>query len=174
MNDPVPTALLATTPPKPTRRELVAKLRDAVDGADPGTLAALRRFKADALPPAAFYRLTVALLDDMLPESGKLRDDREHQWGVIVAAMANAKGFLASVPFGEALARAGVAEMRVLRLLEARAEQLPSLVRTLVHQLVQKGQPFDPNDLANLVLAPDDDRAPRRKIAQSFYRHADT
>lgn len=172
MNDPVPTSIEAPQP-KPTLRDLVAKLRAALEHADPGTLAALRRFKADALPPAAFYRLTVPLLDDSLPESGEYRDAKERQWGVIVAAMASAQGFLAAVPLGEALAKAGVAEMRVLRLLEASAEQLPSLVRTVVHQLIQKGQPFDPTDLASLVLAADDNRAPRRKIAQSFYRHAD-
>jgi hypothetical protein len=46
-------------------------------------------------------------------------------------------------------------------------------VRAVVHQLVQKGQPFDPNDLVNLVLAREDDKAPRSAIARSFYRHAD-
>ncbi len=173
MNDPAPTPIV-TAAAKPTRRELVAKLLGALKHADPGTLAALRRFKADGLPPAAFYRLTVAMLDDSFPTAGPYRDDLERRWAVIIAAMANAQGFLGNVPLGKAMAEAKIAEMRLLRLLEANAEQLPNLVRNVVHQLVQKGQSFDPNDLANLVLARDDDRDPRTHIARSFYRHADT
>lgn len=169
------TAPAEAAPRKPTRREMVGKLKSALDRADPGTLAALRRFRPDSLPPVAFYRLTVGLLDEVLPAEGKLREDEEHRWAVVVSAMATAGDFLGGVPLGEALAKAGVAEMRVLRLLEADSAQLPDLVRNVVHQLVQKGQRFDPNDLANLVLARDEDsKAPRSAIARSFYRHEGT
>ncbi len=175
MTDSAPTPT-ETAPKRLTRRELVAKLRGVLAHAEPGTLAALRR--ADpASPPPAFYRVAVAVLDEHLAhfaDSGPRRDEIESRWTVVVSAMASAQGFLAAVPLGEALARAGVAEMRFLRLLEASAAQLPELVRNVVHQLVQKGQPFDPNDLADLVLAGDDDRDPRRKIARSFYRHEGT
>jgi hypothetical protein len=160
-------------PKKPTRRELVARLRRELEQADPGTLAALRRFNGDTLPPPAFYRLTVGLLDEHLAElaeSKPLRDDLEVRWAVIVASMAAAQDFLGSVPLGEAMAMADVAEMRVLRLLEANHAQLPALVRNIVHQLVQRGKPFDPNDIADLVLA-HDEKAPRSRIARSFYRH---
>jgi len=170
---PLPTE---TAPKRLTRRELVGKLRGVLEHADPGTLAALRRADPTS-PPPAFYRLAVAVLDEHLAylgDSGRRRDEMESRWTIVVSAMANAQGFLAAVPLGEALAKAGVAEMRFLRLLEASTAQLPELVRNVVHQLVQKGQPFDPNDLADLVLAGDDDRCPRRKIARSFYRHADT
>ena len=157
-------------PKRLTRRDLVAKLRGALEHADPGTLAALRRAKPTS-PPAAFYRLATSVLDEHLArvaENGSCRDDLESKWTVILSAMATGLGLLAAVPLGEAL------EMRVLRLLEAQPGQLPELVRTAVHQLVQKGQPFNPNDLADLVLARDDDRGPRRNIARSYYRHADT
>lgn len=170
---PLPTE---TAPKRLTRRELVANLRGVLAHADPGTLAALRR--ADpASPPPAFYRVAVAVLDEHLANfaaSGPRRDEIESRWTIIVSAMASAQGFLDSVPLGDALANAKVTEMRVLRLLEASAAQLPELVRNVVHQLVQKGQRFDPNDLADLVLADDEDRGPRRRIARSFYRHADT
>lgn len=167
---------IETTPNRLTRRELVAKFRSILDHLDPGTLAALRRANS-ASPPPAFYRVAVTVLDEHLAhfaESGPRRDEIESQWTVIVSAMASAQGFLASVPLGEALANAGVTEMRFRRLLEASSAQLPELVRNVVHQLVQKGQPFDPNDLADLILARDDDRSPRRKLARSYYRHADT
>jgi hypothetical protein len=150
------------------RARIVAALRQAVEEADPGTLAALRRTDP-ASPPAAFYRITVSLLDGELPDGGPRRLAEESRWAVVVAAMATSVGFLNKVPLGKALAEAGVTEMRVIRLLEARDSQLADLVRTIVHQLVQKAQGFDPNDLANLVLSDSDE--PRRWIARSFYRH---
>jgi hypothetical protein len=113
--------------------------------------------------------MTVSLLDEHLPAAGPRRVEEEGRWAVVVAAMANAVDFMMKVPLGEALAKAGVAEMRVVRLLEARDAQLADLVRNIVHQLVQKAQPFDPNDIADLVLTDSDE--PRRWIARSFYRH---
>jgi CRISPR-associated protein Cse2 (CRISPR_cse2) len=172
VTDPAP-APIEAEPKKPTRRDVVAKLAGVLEHADPGTLAALRRADPTS-PPAAFYRVAGAALDEHIGEGGPLRDRLESGWTVILSAMARAQGFLGTVPLGEALAKAGVAEMRVLRLMEAPAAQLPDLVRNVVHLLVQKGQRFDPNDLANLVLARDDDRGPRRNIARSYYRHADT
>jgi CRISPR system Cascade subunit CasB len=175
VNDPIPANATATssTPtdaaaPERPRHRLVAALRHAIEAADPGTAAALRRADPSS-PPAAFYRLTVRLLDEHLPEAGPRRIVEEGRWAVVAAAMANAAGFMRRVPLGEALARAGVAEMRVVRLLEARDSQLADQVRNIVHQLVQKAQSFDPNDLADLVLSDSDD--PRRWIARSFYRH---
>lgn len=172
MNEPNATPAEAPAR-KPTRREGVARLRRALENADPGALAALRRFTGDSLPPPAFYHLTVGILDDQLEElaESKLRDELDRRWAVLASAMASARGFLGEVPLGEAMARAGVAEMRVLRLLEANATQLPDLVRNIVHQLVQKGQSFDPNDLANLVLAREGDKPPRSTIARFYYRH---
>jgi CRISPR system Cascade subunit CasB len=176
VNDPMPVTATGAARPNPTetatperpRPRLVAALRHALEAADPGTLAALRRTDP-ASPPAAFYRITVSLLDEHLPEAGPRRLAEEGRWAVVVAAMANAVGFMKKVPLGEALAKAGVAEMRVVRLLEARDSQLADLVRNIVHQLVQKAQSFDPNDLADLVLSDSDE--PRRWIARSFYRH---
>lgn len=157
------------------RHRAVAALKRILENADPGTLAALRRAEP-ASPPPAFYRVTVDALDDVLPEEGPRRSAEEVRWAVVVAAMANAGRFLAHVPIGEALAKAGVAEVRVVRLLEAHDAQLADLVRNAVHQLVQKGQPFDPNDLADLVLSDggERERDARSRIARSFYRHQGT
>lgn len=76
--------------------------------------------------------------------------------------------------FGSAMARAGVAEVRLTRLLRARGEQLPDAVRTLTHQLVSAGVSFDLADLAWLVLSEgqaDEERA-RQQIARDYYRAA--
>ena len=184
MNETVPVLTDATTDPalsqpKPTeskRHRAVAAVRHALEAADPGTLAKLRRFNAPAAPPVAFYRITVDILDDYLPEAGARRDELEARWAVVVAAMACAQGLLRPVPLGEALFKAEVAENRVLRLLEAQDTQLAVVVRNVVHQLVQKAQPFDPNDLADLVLTDGTERRQesRRRIARSFFRNERT
>jgi CRISPR type I-E-associated protein CasB/Cse2 len=149
--------------------------------ADAGTLARLRRGDSRS-PPPDFFRVSVDLLDEVLPEKGERRDREESRWAVLVSVIAIALGttpqtggLLGSVPFGRALARAGVAEMRVLRLLEADDDQIAALVRHLVHQLVSKGQPFSLNDLADLVLDNGTERCERarRSIARDFYRHDD-
>lgn len=157
------------------RQRAVGALRRSLEASDPGTLAALRRANP-ASPPPAFYRVTVDALDEVLSEGGPRRSAEEVRWAVVVSAMANAEGLLARVPLGEALAHAGVAEMRVVRLLEGHGEQLADLVRNAVHQLVQKAQPFDPNDLADLVLSDGEawEQEPRSRIARSFYRHQGT
>ena len=154
------------------RHLAVNALRYAIERADPGTRAALKR--ADfAAPPTAFYRVTVDILDEDFAGGGTRRAEIEARWIVVAAAMASAEGLLSRAPFGEALARAGVAEMRVLRLLEAHGSQLADLTRTIVHQLVQKAQSFDPQDLADLVLSDQTgrEREPRARIARAFYRN---
>lgn len=164
-------------PPRTTtaspRRGVIDALWQSLKHADAGALAALRRAADRDSPPAAFYRLTVGILDkeyEKLPDSGEWRDSFETRLSVVASAMATAIGFLAPIPLGKALADANISEMRVLRLLEADESQLPQLVRGVVHQLVQKGQPFDPHDLAALVLNPDSP-GPRRNIARDFYRY---
>lgn len=154
-------------------RRAVEAFREKLKHTDPSTLAALRRAAGSDAPPPAFYRFAGGVLEEIyerLPDQGDWRDDFDARWSIVVSAMANAKDFLGHLPLGQALAEANVAELRVLRLLEAEGAQLPNLVRTMVHQLVQRGQPFDPIHLAWLVLEPDNDE-PRRRIARDYYRY---
>ena len=163
------------------RARRLIELRAALTHANAGTLARLRRTDPQS-PPLDFFRISVGLLDDSLPEKGERRDREESRWALLVSVMAVALGtspetggLLGDVPFGMALGQAGVAEMRVLRLLEADTDQLPALVRHVVHQLVSKAQSFNVNDLADLVLDNGTERAERarRNIARNFYRHHD-
>ena len=132
-------------------------------------------------PSEKFFRFSVALLDELLPEKGKWRREQENRWAVVVKLMALALGtspreggLLADVPLGQALAKANVSEMRVLRLLDARNEQLAELSRHIVHQLVSKGQPFRIDDFADLLLSRGEAAEnARREIASSYYRHQD-
>jgi len=95
------------------RRQAVARLRRVLERADPGTLAALRRIRSGGDPPAAFYRVTVDALEGVVPEDGPGRDRADARWAIVASAMANALELLAPIPFGQALAEAGVSEMRV-------------------------------------------------------------
>jgi hypothetical protein len=161
---------------QPSQHRIVGKLRRILADSDRGTLAALRRMRHES-PPAAFYRVIASVdeLDDLLFRSR--RDEGELRWAVVVSVLACGVGlFNVGTSFGEALAAAGVAEMRMLRLLEAHDETLAALVQPVVHQLVQKAQPFNPHELADLVLSDGTEhaRAPRRRIARKFYQHSRT
>lgn len=161
-------------------RALASLRHELEEVADAGTLAALRRMAPDA-PPPAFFRLTSRALDDLLHRAGARREQLETRWATVVQAMALAVGrkgsfsLLAGPSLGAAVAKAQVAEMRVLRLLNAREEQMSDIVRGIVHQLVSHGQPFNVRQLAELVLF-DDERheTARRAIARDFYRHQDS
>lgn len=158
--------------------QAVERLRWSLEqAADPGTLAALRRMDTSS-PPPAFFRVATRTLDELLPSQGSHRDRLESRWATVAQALAMAVGrrgsssLLSRIPLGEALAHAGVTEMRLLRLLDAPDEQLADVVRGLVHQLVSKGQSFDPVHLATFVVSDGERREhARRLIAQHYYRH---
>jgi len=177
------------TTPQPDRKEsprgrALSALRHVLKEADPGTLSRLRRMDSKS-PPPDFFRVTAGVLEDVLPQGGPWRDQAESRWAILVQAMATALGtspetggLLGTEPFGEALAQAQVAELRVLRLLETEDDQLGDLVRQAVHQLVSKGQSFGIYQLADLVLDrdprdPERRERARRRIARSFYRPQD-
>jgi hypothetical protein len=150
------------------RHQGVAAVRLALNSCNPSTLAALRKAAANT-PPAAFHLLAARALDSQLPDGPWIATLRQ-RWAVVVSAMASAEELLASTPLGEALFRAEVPELRVGRLLESHDAQLAEQVRHVVQQLVQRGQPFDPNDLADLVLTDGTPYAPqpRSRIARDY------
>ena len=152
--------------------QTVRRLQRALDAADPGTVASLRRAQPND-PPAAFFRLATTALDDSFPKAGELRARAEERWVVVLAAMAQALPLLNATRLGDALALAEISEMRVLRLLQTHEAVLWNAVRTVVQQLVARGIGFDPTDVASLVF---DDGGPfeqdtRRDIARRFYRY---
>lgn len=153
-------------------QETVATLQVQLRHSDSATLAALRRADPSA-PPMEFYRFSVDVLDDILPGDGLERCKKETQWLLIISSMARSVDLWSRVDLGEAMARAKVAEARVVKLLEARGNGLADILRTIVQQLVQKGQSFNPVDIAKLVLSlgSDTEKETRRKIARNFYRH---
>lgn len=137
-----------------------------------GDRASLRKMRPEALHQPAFWKLSTSLLQPVLPvETTPWRDVQERRWAVVVAVAAAAL-HAPTMRLGAALARAGITEVRVTRLLRASGDQLPDAVRTLAHQLEAAAVPFDFADLAWLVLSEgrDDEERARQQIARDYYR----
>jgi CRISPR type I-E-associated protein CasB/Cse2 len=136
-----------------------------------GDVAALRRLTPDNTGCAAFWR-TLAMHPDLVPEAGPRRDEMERRWACILQAMATMAGLhTPGVPLGRALAAAGLAEQRLLRLLRASGPILTDAVRVTAHYLAQKAVASNHTDIARLVLSgggPNEDTV-RRAIARSYY-----
>ena len=113
--------------------------------------------------------LVVRHLEAELPV-GDGRDEALRRWAVILrtcAQLDHRPGYR----LGTALAKSGVSEMRVTRLLRTNGETLWDAVRSVAHQLVSAGTPVDIVGIGMLVLS---DGAPneqlvRQGIANDFY-----
>lgn len=157
-----------------TIQRLDAWMREVLS---PGDVAALRRMPPGRPGGAAFWRLVAARLepDGHLPiGDGQARDRAEMHWGAILSGMAHTKGLhRRGMRLGQALAEAGVSEMRLLRLLRANDAALWDIVRVTVHQLASQGVPLDWSEMADLILSDGTSReeTARRSVARAYYRH---
>lgn len=138
--------------------------------ASSGELAELRR-AASGLPPAAFWKLWVTLIEpnESLPSEGI-----ERRWATILSSMASGVGLhRRGRGLGEALAAAGVGELRLLKLLRARSDALAAELRTTLHLTLSKGEGLDFADVARLILSDGrvDEERVRRRIARDYFRN---
>jgi len=135
---------------EPKRRELFGALAAWIARAGTGERAALSRLKADALQPHELAALAKALLHAGLnPE--RWRPETWPRWAMIAQGMAlagHAPGRL-----GEQLARAGVAESRVTKLLTARGPAFVQLLPRVLRLLASKSVAPNWRELGELVLA---------------------
>jgi len=137
-----------------------------------GDLAELRRLDPDHPGAPTFWRLVVAHLDPSLPNRGQARDEALKRWAAIMRAMAEMARFHdPRLPLGAAMAQAGVAEMRVLKLLRANGESLSGMVRMLSHQLAAAAVAANLADVARLVLSDgrSAEESVRNRIAYDYY-----
>jgi CRISPR system Cascade subunit CasB len=124
-----------------------------VRSASAGDKAALARLDPDALRPHEIAALARALLAAGLqPETW--RAETWPRWALIAHGMALA-GHDGASRLGRQLARAGIAESRVTRLLTARGDAFKQLLPRLLRMLASKG--VQPNwfELGELVLKED-------------------
>lgn len=138
----------------------------------PGDVAALRRLRPGEVGCAAFWKLLATHLGRELPAEGPARDEAERRWAVIVQALARMRGLHdPRVRLGRALASAGLAEGRVLRLLRARHDNLADAVRVTAEFLANASIPTDHTEIALLILSDGrgDEETVRRRIARDYY-----
>lgn len=135
-----------------------------------GDVAALRRMRADTMPPPAFWRLVAMVLE---PRGLVDTPEATRRWANIVGLMAEAAGLHAKgVRLGRALSEAKVAETRVLRVLNAQGEALVDALRYAIRPLVVSGTRFDQLTVADLILSDGNPEAAdrsRHAIAKAFY-----
>jgi CRISPR system Cascade subunit CasB len=159
-----PSTLRASPPPELTGERFGA-LAKYIATAAPGVRAALARLQPEAMRPHQIAALAGALLAiGMEPDQWK--PDTWPRWALIAHGMALA-GHDGKQRLGTQLARAGVAEPRVTKLLTARgsafAQNLPRVLRLLASKAVQ------PNwrELGPLILTQNHPDPQRRAAAET-------
>ena len=144
--------------------------RDIDDGRiSPGDQAALRR-GWETGPGPALWRLAVHRLE---PQGLARTLIEERRWSIIAAGLVETRGLAHRVMgFGQAAAQAGVAEMRLLRILRGHDEVLYRVLRGVVVQSANAGYGFHWRDPALLVLFDGVAAQARtcRNIARDYYR----
>jgi len=159
----------------PLRRAVAACVGAVHQALSPGDLAGLRRLSPDLPVNAALYRTLATFVEPhgVLPRGGDARDEAERRWGAFLQALATGGSLVqlgSAEPLGVALARAGLSELRLDRLLRA-TDTLPDEVRSVTAFLASKGGEIHPQDLADLLLGhPDHTETVRRRIARDFFR----
>lgn len=185
MNEPV------STPEGPVREKgLAALVRDVCRALDErheghlsrGDIASLRR--EDGARSPVFYKAAGLFLHTELAKTSNEQElaELERRWARVVHLLARTAGLhvAGSLKFGAALAEANLAEARFIRLLRAEGDAVDAAARAAIAPLVQRAVPFDPLDLAALILSAPDPRFParvdgedvRRRVARDFYRAA--
>jgi CRISPR system Cascade subunit CasB len=138
-------------------------------GVSTGDLAELRRIKPDEPYTPALWRILL----NYVPNDDQLSAERERRWAILLMAMATCAGLHdPSTDFGAALADAGWSELRFVRLLEARGDNLDKQLRRVAQYLASKDQQANWADAAWLLFVQQGDHASttRQRIARSYYR----
>jgi CRISPR system Cascade subunit CasB len=103
---------------------------------------------------------------------GSKQDEIELCWSNLLMGMAMTAGLHdPSVPLGRALVHAGWSELRFVRLMEARGDNLVKNMRRLASFFASKSQQANWSDVAQLLLNQEEEWAEfhRRRIARSYY-----
>lgn len=133
-----------------------------------GDVAALRRASSGVFS-GAFWRL---LLEE-IPEDRRRTPADESRWGTAIGLLALCRGLHnPKTRAGAALAEGGWSETRLVRLLEARDEQLDAGLRQVGHYLTSKQLNANLADLAKLAIYQSGDHAERVRldIARAYYK----
>lgn len=138
-------------------------------GISTGDLAELRRINPDKPYTPALWKI----LFDHVPDHDQLSPSRERRWAMLLQAMATCVGLHEpSMDFGAALAEAGWSELRFVRLMEARGDNLDKQLRRLAQYLASKNQEANWAEAAWLLFVQEGEHAEntRQRIAKSYYK----
>lgn len=177
MNMPeAPEAPVGLPPEAVTRRHPIAGLAAFVANAAIGEKAALARLDPDEMLPHQMAALSRGLIAAGLsPETW--HPQSWARWALIAHGMALA-GHDGKGRLGEQMARAGVSESRVTRLLTARGEAFRQIVPRLLRLMASQGVAPNWHDLGALILKEehpdflDDAEALRLRIAGHYFSAA--
>lgn len=157
-------------------RGLVKRFRS--DRTSPGDLAELRRLdprRGTVTTGGAFWRIVVGDLERYDLLDGYADKSALRRWMAILQGLAMVYDLNGeALRLGQAMARAGISEARLIRLLRASGDPLLAHVRPIAHQLRSQAQPVRWADMARLVLSDGRDHADtvRQHIASDYYRQA--
>lgn len=137
-----------------------------------GDRAALRRIDPNTPLTPTLWKVLFELDQGDAPDWIS-QTEWEQRWATLLMGMAHCAGLHDyDVPLGQALAKAGWAETRFVRLLEADGETLPVLLRRMAQYLASKQQPASWDDVRKLLFYQSGDTAEdiRLSIARPYYR----
>lgn len=99
-------------------------------------------------------------------EGGSISPKTARRWQALMPVIASVS-FASKPSFGRALSLAGMSEQRFAKLLEAREEQLPRLLRAAARQLASASQPANLKGAYWLLFSDSEDT--RIRLAQDFF-----
>lgn len=156
----------------PSLAETIGKLAGIIGSPHypAGERAALKRWSPGQALPLAFYRLWLRHVGDDLPAERQLEIWMLIAWGL---ALLGEGAHRPGRPLGQALAEAGFSEARLERLLAAPDALRADLLMNAIRFLAAKGESFDWQGAAYLLLASNASSRERihRRIARDFYRN---
>lgn len=162
-----------TDPASMPLKRVVPRVAQSIAHLGPGPAAALRRGPTKGSGTAAYWRLVAQL------EADGLRGESE-AWKTIIQSIAiltprgqdpkKQSSHDRTVPMGVALFDAGLSELRLAHLLNARTDARRRLVVRTCRRLASSGHHrFDLTTLARFLLDQNSDR-PADRIAREYYR----
>ena len=158
--------------PETSVRSVIGKIAYAMEHyLSNGDLAQLRRISPEEPYTPALWKMLLTYV----PESwtrGPQQEEKERHWAALLQGMAMTTGLYdPNVPLGKALVAAGWSELRFVRLMQARENDLFKEVRQLASFLASKSQTADWSDVAQLLFNQQGEWAERhrRRIARDYY-----
>ncbi len=164
---------VGSEPATAARPNPLARLAGFVENASIGEKAALARLDPEQMLPHQVAALSRGLVHaGLTPETWQAQTWR--RWALIAHGMALA-GHDGKSRLGDQLARAGVAESRVTKLLTSRGDAFTQLVPRLLRLLASQGVAPNWYELGNLILkgdspeSQDDAETLRLRIAGNYF-----